>query len=200
MIPGTLRQMLGVTVGYPQTDTLYHTGREIKIPELAGITVNKYDMRDVANRLGYFLKEKESDQRNYRRGNFVSALEKGRLLSDGEIVNLVRDMKEYNRYEKGKADYLLVGLREFGLTEKELTQYLTTSRKGGSSLLGKDKTSRYLKGENILDTGLIEHLGNKRKNLIKSQRELRMSKEELATVLQNYDKAIRIYSQALRTN
>lgn len=200
LIPGAVRQLWQVAFETPSTDTLYHSGKAIKVPELFGVTVNKYDIRDVANRLGYFLKEKQSNSGNYHRRDFKAALDRGKALSDGEILELVRKLKENNQYEMGKATYLLTGLREIGMTEQELMQYLTVSRKGADPLLGQEWTKKFLSGSKIFDESMIEHLKRERNTLIKGRESLRMSRQELATVLQNYDKAIRIYSQALRTN
>ena len=85
-----------------------------------------------------------------------------------------------------------------GMENKDIQHWLTVSRKDAGTILSKKQATAFLKGHNVYDDALVTYLKNKRNNLVKGKDDVRMSGEELAVVLQNYDKAIRIYSQALR--
>lgn len=198
MVPGFARQLAGVTLGYPLTDNLYHQGRLVKIPDLLGITVNEYDPRDIANQLAFDITAHNSNGKNVARRNFMERLLKGERLDDRQIVDMINDMRAKNAEEFGKANYVLTGLRQIGMTDKELMQWLTVSRKGGGDALGRKQAADFLKGKEIYDYALVTSLINQRKNLIEEGKKTRMSEEELAVAVGNFDRAIRIYKQSLR--
>ena len=197
LVPGFARQLAGVTLGYPLSDNMFHEGRAIKIPDLLGITVNAYDPRDVANHLAYDINSHNTD-RNIHRRNFVEQLSKSDRLSDRQIVGMIADMRERNARDLSKANYVVTGLRQVGMTDQEIVHWLTHNRKTGGDALARKHAVGLLKGKDIYDEALITTLVNKRKQLNEGQQNLRMSKDELAVVNANLDKAIRMYKQALR--
>ena len=197
LVPGFARQLVGVTLGYPPTDNMFHEGRLIKVPDLLGITVNAYDPRDIANHLAYDINSHNSD-RNIHRRNFVEQLLKSDELSDRQIVNMITRMRERNAEDLDKVNYVVTGLRQVGMSDQEITHWLTNNRKTGGNALARKHAVGLLKGKDIYDEALVTTLVNKRKELNQSQQNLRMSKEELAVVTRNLDRAIRMYKQALR--
>lgn len=197
--PGVVRQILGVTTGYEMSDTIFHRGKEIKIPELFGITVNKYDLRDVTNMLAYFIRDRQDSDKNYHRRNLLDAINKSERMTDAQLYMAIQEFKANNKYEIGKANYLLIGLQQLGLSDSDIVHYLSTSRKSGHTIISKEKARAYVRGENILDTTFYEYLRRKRKSLIKDAKELRMSRDELRIVLDNYQRAIRIFHQSMQT-
>lgn len=197
LVPGFARQLAGVTLGYPLSDNMFHEGRAIKIPDLLGITVNAYDPRDVANHLAYDINSHNTD-RNIHRRNFVEQLSKSDRLSDRQIVGMIADMRERNARDLSKANYVVTGLRQVGMTDREIVHWLTHNRKTGGDALARKHAVELLKGKDIYDEALITTLVNKRNKLNEGPQNLRMSKDELAVVNANLDKAIRMYKQALR--
>lgn len=197
LVPGFARQLAGVTLGYPPSDNMFHEGRLIKVPDLLGITVNAYDPRDVANHLAYDINSHNTD-RNIHRRNFVEQLSKSDRLSDRQIVTMITDMRDRNAKDLAKANYVVTGLRQVGMTDQEIVHWLTHNRKTGGDALPRKHAVGLLKGKDIYDEALITTLVNKRNQLNEGPQNLRMSKEELAVVSANLDKAIRMYKQALR--
>lgn len=196
--PGVVRQILGVTTGYEMSDTIFHSGKAIKIPELGGITLNKYDLRDVTNMLAYFIRDRQDSDKNYHRRNFLEAINKPSRMRDAELYAIIREFRENNRYEIGKADYLLNGLKQMGLSDSDIAHHLSIGRKSGNTIISREKAMAYVRGENILDTTFYDYLRRKRKSLIKDAKNLRMSRDELMVVLDNYQRAIRIYRQNMQ--
>lgn len=198
MVPGVMTQILQATVGLPSTDTDFRKGRAIKVPQLAGITVNKYDVRDVTNHLGYFIREQGSLSKNVKKRAFVDDLSKGQPLPARDIAERIAKLREKNREDLNKAVYLLKGIRDFGLSEKEIHKYLTTSRKNAATLVGKDNAMAFLKGQNIFDIMLLNSLEEKKRNLLKSVPISRMDKESIDIAIANTDRAIKLMRQSLR--
>lgn len=198
MVPGVMTQILQATVGLPSTDTDFRKGRAIKVPQLAGITVNKYDVRDVTNHLGYFIREQGSLSKNVKKRAFVDDLSKGQPLPARDIAERIAKLREKNREDLNKAVYLLKGIRDFGLSEKEIHKYLTTSRKNAATLVGKDNAMAFLKGQNIFDIMLLNSLEEKKRNLLKSVPTSRMDKESIDIAIANTDRAIKLMRQSLR--
>lgn len=198
MVPGVMTQILQATVGLPSTDTDFRKGRAIKVPQLAGITVNKYDVRDVTNHLGYFIREQGSLSKNVKKRAFVDDLSKGQPLPARDIAERIAKLREKNREDLNKAVYLLKGIRDFGLSEKEIHKYLTTSRKNAATLVGKDNAMAFLKGQNIFDLMLLNSLEEKKRNLLKSVPTSRMDKESIDIAIANTDRAIKLMRQSLR--
>lgn len=196
--PGVVRQILGVTTGYEMSDTIFHSGKAIKIPELGGITLNKYDLRDVTNMLAYFIRDRQDSDKNYHRRNFLEAINKPSRMRDAELYAIIREFRENNRYEIGKANYLLNGLKQMGLNDSDIAHHLSIGRKSGNTIISREKAMAYVRGENILDTTFYDYLRRKRKSLIKDAKNLRMSRDELMVVLDNYQRAIRIYRQNMQ--
>lgn len=198
MVPGVMTQILQATVGLPSTDTDFRKGRAIKVPQLAGITVNKYDVRDVTNHLGYFIREQGSLSKNVKKRAFVDDLSKGQPLPARDIAERIAKLREKNREDLNKAVYLLKGIRDFGLSEKEIHKYLTTSRKNAATLVGKDNAMAFLKGQNIFDIMLLNSLEEKKRNLLKSVPTSRMDKESIDIAIANTNRAIKLMRQSLR--
>lgn len=198
MVPGVMTQILQATVGLPSTDTDFRKGRAIKVPQLAGITVNKYDVRDVTNHLAYFIREQGSLSKNVKKRAFVDDLSKGQPLPARDIAERIAKLREKNREDLNKAVYLLKGIRDFGLSEKEIHKYLTTSRKNAATLVGKDNAMAFLKGQNIFDIMLLNSLEEKKRNLLKSVPTSRMDKESIDIAIANTDRAIKLMRQSLR--
>lgn len=198
MVPGVMTQILQATVGLPSTDTDFRKGRAIKVPQLAGITVNKYDVRDVTNHLAYFIREQGSLSKNVKKRAFVDDLSKGQPLPARDIAERIAKLREKNREDLNKALYLLKGIRDFGLSEKEIHKYLTVSRKNAATLVGKDNAMAFLKGQNIFDIMLLNSLEEKKRNLLKSVPTSRMDKESIDIAIANTDRAIKLMRQSLR--
>lgn len=198
MVPGVMTQILQATVGLPSTDTDFRKGRAIKVPQLAGITVNKYDVRDVTNHLAYFIREQGNLSKNVKKRAFVDDLSKGQPLPARDIAERIAKLREKNREDLNKAVYLLKGIRDFGLSEKEIHKYLTTSRKNAATLVGKDNAMAFLKGQNIFDIMLLNSLEEKKRNLLKSVPTSRMDKESIDIAIANTDRAIKLMRQSLR--
>lgn len=197
-VPGAVKQLMDMSVGYPGSDNPYREGKAIKMSDAVGITVNAYDMRDIVNELAWDMARVGSNSQNVVRKSFVKRLTQSDALSDSDVASMIGDMREDNARHMDRANYLLTGLRQMGMENKELQHWLTTSRKDAGNILSKKQATAFLKGHNVYDDALVTYLKNKRNNLAKGKDDVRMSREELGVVLQNYDKAIRIYSQALR--
>lgn len=197
-VPGAVKQLTDMSVGYPGSDNPYREGKAIKMSDAVGITVNAYDMRDIVNELAWDMARVGSNSQNVVRKSFVKRLTQSDALSDSDVASMIGDMREDNARHMDRANYLLTGLRQMGMENKELQHWLTTSRKDAGNILSKKQATAFLKGHNVYDDALVTYLKNKRNNLAKGKDDVRMSREELGVVLQNYDKAIRIYSQALR--
>lgn len=199
IVPGAVRQLLDMSIGYPgSSDNPYREGKAIKMSDAVGITVNAYDMRDIVNELGWDMDRVGSNSQNVVRKSFVKRLTQSDALSDSDVASMVSDMREDNGRHMDRANYLLTGLRQMGMENKDIQHWLTISRKDANTILSKKQATAFLKGHNVYDDALVTYLKNRRNNLAKGKDDVRMSGEELATVLQNYDKAIRIYSQALQ--
>lgn len=198
-VPGVVRQILGVTTGYEMSDTLFHKGKMIKIPEFGGITVNKYDLRDMTNMLAYSIRDRQDSDKNYHRRNLLASINKPERMTDAQLYVAIQEFRANNKYEIGKANYLLIGLQQLGLSDSDIVHYLSTSRASGSTIISKEKARAYVRGENILDTTFYDYLRRKRKSLIKDAKELRMSRDELSVVLDNYQRAMRIFRQSMQT-
>lgn len=197
-VPGAVKQLMDMSVGYPGSDNPYREGKAIKMSDAVGITVNAYDMRDIVNELAWDMARVGSNSQNVVRKSFVKRLTQSDALSDSDVASMIGDMREDNARHMDRANYLLTGLRQMGMENKELQHWLTTSRKDAGNILSKKQATAFLKGHNVYDDALVTYLKNKRNNLAKGKDDVRMSRKELDVVLQNYDKAIRIYSQALR--
>ena len=198
VVPGAVRQLMDMSIGYPGSENPYREGKAIKMSDAVGITVNAYDMRDIVNELGWDIGRVGSNAQNVVRKSFVKRLTQSDALSDSDVASMVSDMREDNAKQLDRANYLLTGLRQMGMENKDIQHWLTTSRKDAGTILSKKQATAFLKGHNVYDDVLVTYLKNRRNNLAKGKDDVRMSGEELAVVLQNYDKAIRIYSQALR--
>lgn len=197
-IPGAVKQLMDMSIGYPGSDNPYREGKAIKMSDAVGIVVNAYDMCDIVNELGWDMGRVNSNAQNVVRKSFVKRLTQSDELSDSDVASMVKDMREDNARHLDRANYLLTGLRQMGMENKDIQHWLTTSRKDAGAVLSKKQAVAFLKGHNVYDDALVTYLRNRRNDLAKGASEVRMSREELATVLQNYDRAIRIYSQALR--
>lgn len=151
----TINEML---TGKPARQQLAH-----KSWELVGASVREYDIRDMASSRAYEIKQGIGNAQNPVRRDFIEDVVNNPNMSDSAIVSKIEKMMRSNEQRMGRAAYAVNGLRNWGLSDKEIIKYFNKGRNApGTTILSEADARKIVEGKNIYDYHILTALQEKR--------------------------------------